>query len=234
MRDAGFKYIAVDYNTVRRGMVSDKSLPGLSERQYVDQYGYGISTLYTGLAPQLADASTPANIGLGKQNVRIFNNLSPADQIAYNRSLFGKNTDATFAVALETEDFSRIGGCTRAAIEQVFHPEQLQATYRNPLDALIENDPRMIAALTQFANCMHTAGFKYNHPIEIEADIKNRLYAITNGAPPAALSADAKTALIQLQGEERAVAAAHYNCEDNILTPVEEQIERELYAAPIQ
>lgn len=234
MRNAGFEYIAVDYNTVRRGMVADKSLPGLGERQYVAQFGYGISTLYTGLSPQLADATTPAKIGLGERNVRIFNNLSPADQVAYNRTLFGKNTDATFAVALETEDFSRTGGCTRAAIEQVFRPEQVQVTYRNPLDALIEQDPRMIAALAAFADCVRKEGFNYHHPNEIETDIKNRLYAITSGAPPEALSADARAALAQLQGEERAVAAVAYDCESSLLDPVEGQIERELYARPVQ
>jgi hypothetical protein len=234
MRNAGFEYVAVDYNTVRRGMVADKSLPGLSERRYVAQFGYGIATLYTGLSPQLADATTPAKIGLGEQNVRIFTNLSPADQVAYNRTLFGKNADATFAVALETEDFSRTGGCTRLAIEQVFRPEQLQTTYRNPLDALIEQDPRMVAALAQFANCVRKAGFNYSHPNEIETDIKNRLYAITDGAPPEALSADARAALTQLQGEERAVAGVAFDCEAGILDPVEGQIERELYARPVQ
>ena len=95
MNDAGFEYIAVDYNTVRKGMVADKSLPGMSERQYFKQYGFGISTLYTGLPPQLAEATTPAKIGLGKQNVEIFENLSPADQVAYNRTLFGENPDRT-------------------------------------------------------------------------------------------------------------------------------------------
>ena len=232
MSDAGFEYIAVDYDTVRKGMLADKSLPGLSEREYIAQFGYGISTLYTGLGPQLADAATPAKIGLGEQNVQIFNNLSPADQVAYNHTLFGENTDATFAVALETEDFSRTGGCTRAAIEQVFTREQLSATYNNPQDALIEQDPRMIAALAEFADCVREAGFNYNHPNEIERDIKNRLDAITGGAPPETLSADARAALTELQGEERAVAVVAFECEATILDPVESQIERELYAIP--
>jgi hypothetical protein len=54
MREAGFEYIAVDYNTVRKGMTADKSLPGMNERRFVQEYGFGISTLYTGLAPQLS------------------------------------------------------------------------------------------------------------------------------------------------------------------------------------
>lgn len=230
MSDAGFEYVAVDYNTVRRGMVADKSLPGLSEKQYFDQYGYGISTLYTGLAPQLADVTTPAQVGLGEQNVRIFNNLSPADQVAYNRTLLGENTDATFAVALEIEDFSRIGGCVRKAIEQVFEPEQLSATYHNPMDALIEQDPRMVAAITKFADCIRAEGFDYNHEREIEPDLRNRLAAITGGLPVEALSSDAQAALVELQGYERALAVVAYRCEVTILEPVENQVERELYA----
>jgi hypothetical protein len=97
MNDAGFEYIAADYKTVRKGMVADKSLPGLSERQYFNKHGFGISTLYTGLPPQLAEAATPAKIGLGEQNVEIFKNLSPADQVAYNHTLFGENADATIS-----------------------------------------------------------------------------------------------------------------------------------------
>ena len=231
MSDAGFEYIAVDYDTVRKGMIADKSLPGVSDEDYIAQFGYGISTLYTGLSPQTADAGTPAKIGLGEQNVRIFNSLSPADQVAYSRTLFGEHTDATFAVSLEAEDFSRTGGCTRAAIEQVFTPEQLSVTYVNPKDALIEQDPRMIAALVEFSDCVREAGFNYNHPGEIEPDIKNRLFAITKGAPPEALSADARTALTELQGEERTIAKVATTCEEDIVEPVYAQIERELYAS---
>jgi hypothetical protein len=234
MGDAGFEYIAVDYNTVRRGMRADKSLPGVSDAQYIAQYGYGISTLYTGLPPQLSDVATPAQIGLGEQNVRIFNNLSPADQVAYNHTLLGEYADATFAVALETEDFSRTGGCTRSAIEQVFGSEVLNLTYYSPLDALVQQDPRMIAALSEFANCMRAAGFSYTNPNDVEPEIRKRLYDITKGAPPEALSSDARAALTDLQGEERAVAVVAENCTIRIIEPVEDRVLRELYAAPVQ
>jgi hypothetical protein len=230
MNEAGFEYVAVDYNTVRRGMTSDKSLPGLSERGYFEQYGFGISTLYTGKPPQLADETTPAKIGLGKQNVETFQNLSPADQVAYNRTLFGDNPDASFAVAIETEDFSRTGGCTRTAIEAVFTPEQLSTTYLNPKDALIEQDPRMIDALAEFGECLRAEGFDYTYEREVEPDLKERLFAITGGALVESLSADAQAALAELQAEERALAIVVLNCEERILEPVEDRVERELYA----
>ncbi|MDX1416141.1 MAG: hypothetical protein R3293_18230 [Candidatus Promineifilaceae bacterium] len=230
MSEAGFEYIATDYNTVRAGMVADKTLPGMGEEAFIAQYGFGISTLYTGLAPQQADLTIPAKIGLGQQNVQIFNNLSAVDQDAYNHTLFGENQDATFAVALETEDFSRTGGCTRAAIEKVFAPEQLNVSYRNPKDALIEEDPRMVEAIARFGECMRDAGFDYNHEHEVEPDLRDRLYAITEGAPLEALSADAKAALAALQAEEMAIAAATVACEEKHLDPVEDQVERELFA----
>lgn len=230
MNEAGFEYVAVDYNTVRRGMTSDKSLPGLSERRYFELHGFGISTLYTGKPPQLAEETTPAKIGLGQQNVETFQNLSPADQVAYNRTLFGDNPDATFAVAIETEDFSRTGGCTRAAIEGVFTPEQLSTTYLNPKDALIEQDPRMIEALAEFGECLRAEGFDYTYEREVESDLKERLYAITGGAPVESLSADAQAALTELQGYERRLAIVVLNCEERILEPVEDRVERELFA----
>ena len=228
MSDAGFEYVAVDYNTARQGMLADKSLPGLSEKQFFDQYGYGISTLYTGLDPQVADMTTPARIGLGADNLRIFDSLSPADQVAYNHTLFGEHPDATFAVTLEAEDFSRTGGCTRAAIEQVFEPEQLTVTYFNPLDALIAQDPRMIAGLEAWSACMRDAGFDYNTPEDTEPDMKTRLDAITQGVKVEEMSAADQAALVQLQGEERSVAVADYNCGLQFVEPVAQQVEREL------
>src|SRR5215475_1276205 len=54
MREQGFQYIAADYNTVRKGMSADKRLPGLSEEEFINRHGFGISTLYTGLPPQLS------------------------------------------------------------------------------------------------------------------------------------------------------------------------------------
>jgi hypothetical protein len=234
MREAGFEYIAVDYSTVRKGMTADKSLPRMPEREFIREYGFGISTLYTGLAPQLSELRTPAQIGLGEQNLEIYRNLSPADQVAYSHTLFGEHPDATFAVALETEDFSRTGGCTRSAIETFFTEEQMSATYINPFDVLVDKDPRMVAANAEFANCLREAGFEYNHEKEIEPDVRKRLDTITGGAPLEALSSEARTALAELQVYERGLAVATLSCEARHLDPVADQVEREYYAGPQQ
>src|ERR1700754_2256823 len=115
MSEQGFQYIAPDANTVRAGMSADKHLPGLSEEEFISRHGFGISTFYSGLPPQLSTDYSPARVGLGERNVQIFSALSPADQIAYNRALLGEDVGMTLAVALEIEDLSRTGGCTRKA-----------------------------------------------------------------------------------------------------------------------
>jgi hypothetical protein len=235
MSDAGFEYVPVDYLTVLQAMDADKTIAGLGDEEYAAQFGYSISTQVAAadLPPQLADPTTPATIGLGEQNIQIFNSLSAADQVAYNRTLFGENTDETFAVALEAEDFSQTGGCTLAAVEQVFSPEEVSAAYYNPGDALIEQDPRVIAAIADWAECMREAGFDYNNPEEIEPDLEERLDAILDDADPETLSAEAQAALTELQGEEKAIAVADLDCEAEFIVPAVEQVQTELYGGPL-
>ena len=236
MHKQGFEYVAADFKTARRAMVSDKSLPGMDEGEFIEQYGFGVSTLYTGKAPQLNDGYCPGRIGLGKQNIEIFKKLSPADQAAYNRALLGEDTDATFAVSLENENFSRCGGCTLNAIKQVFKKEQLTSTYYNPKDALINKDPRMKAALREFSEKMRAAGFDYNHPDEVEPDIQKRLDAIIGGGttPVEKLSSEQQLALKKLQEYERRAAKLDAKLQEEIYDPVEEQITKEMYARKVQ
>lgn len=225
MQDAGFEYVAVDFNTVRRGMLADKALPGLTQPEFKALYGFGISTLYADVdVPQLASDFVPAKIGLGEQNVAIWLGLSPTDQIAYNHTLLGDNLAATFAVSLEAEDFSQIGGCTRTAIKSVFPIDELSPRTANPLDYVQSQDPRMIAAVQQYADCIHTAGYDYSSPEELEPDIEDRFEEITGGVALGKLSDEAKAALAELQDEERALAVASWNCEHTYIHPVQDEL----------
>lgn len=236
MRAQGFEYVAVDAETVRRAMKADKMLPGLEEAQFVAKYGFGISTLYTGHAPQLATGYSPGKIGLGRRNIGTFQSLSPAGQTAYSRSLFGEHTDATLAIALDAEDFSRCGGCTRDAVEQVFEPDHLKATYYNPTDALIARDPRMKAALRKYRAEIRDAGFDVDDPNVLEEEIRRRLDAITGGGtvPLEQFSPDQRAALEALQNYERRLAVKSFELETRIIEPVELRVERELFARVVE
>jgi hypothetical protein len=232
MRNQGFTYIANDYATIRKGMSADKILPGMSEADFIQRYGFGISTFYSGKPPQLSEGYSPARIGLGQRNIDIFKNLSPADQVAYNRTLFGDNMGESLAVSIEGENFSRTGGCTREGISQVFSPDELKATYYNPKDALVNKDPRIKKALRKYVEEMRSKGFDYNHPDEVEPDVRERLAALTNNGTLqlSEMTPDQIRALKRLQTYERRAAAMNFYLSEEIFDPVEEEIEKEMFS----
>lgn len=223
MTGAGFEYVPVDFERVKAGMDADKTAPGLSDEEFVAQYGYGITTQFD---------KPGREIGLGEQNVAIYSAMSPAEQAAYDHTLFGEIRDATFALSVEAEDFSGTGGCTRQAVEQSFTPAELDANFLNPGDAVLEQDPRVVAAMADWSDCVAADGFTYAHPDDVETDLKQRLDALTAGADPATLTGPAADALAELQGEELAIAAVATACEEDAVDPVVEEVETELYGAP--
>ncbi len=217
MTDAGFDYVPIDPVTFRGAMDALTSAPGLTDAEFVAQYGYGITTL----PPTQA-------FGAGEENTRIYEQLSPADQVAYKRTLWGDNVEATFVIMLENEDFSGAGGCTKNAIDQVFTEEQRNANYVNPFDAQVQQDPRMVDALENWAGCMRDAGCDYENPDDAEREISDRFNALTKGADPRSLTGSDKANLTQLQGEERAIAQADNECFEQHVTDVERQVERDI------
>lgn len=219
MSAAGFEYIPVDFATIRSAMTSDKSAPGLSQAEFYQQFGYGISTQFDKPIVTLA---------LGEDNQRIRDSLSEGDRTAYDRTLLGENGEAVFAYALEQEDFSRTGGCTRQAVEEQFSEEEVSQTYFNPVDALILQDPRVIEALDAFAGCMQDAGYEYAAPDDVEADLLRRLDAITHGADPTTLTGSALDALTTLQVYERGVVPVAVECETTHVEPVVDAVSEEL------
>lgn len=216
MTAAGFEYVQIDPVTFRDAMDSLTAVPGLSDEEFVEQYGYGLTTL-----PPTQDFSA------GEENTRIYDALSPADQVAYERTLWGDNTAATFVVMLENEDFEPAGGCTETAIEEAFTEEQLSPSFSNPFDELVAEDPRMIAALEDWSDCMADAGYDYESPEDAEDELIERFDELTGGGDPAELTGSELDTLKELQDEEREVALADLEC----LTPLEEveqQVERDI------
>ena len=197
MTEAGFEYVPVDPATARVAMDSDSKVSGTSPDEFRAEFGYGITTLYAG-------SDSQAVLGAGEENVRIRNALSPADRVAYNRALYGEHPGATFVVGLDEDTFSQTGGCTRTAVEQVFSADELGASfvnYEDEQDAQILADPRVVDAYTEWSNCMREAGYTYKDPVEIEADLPERLASITQGADPESLTGDTQAALAALQDE---------------------------------
>jgi hypothetical protein len=221
MADAGFEYFPVEFSTIDRAMSSDKSAPGMSNRKFVAEYGFGITTQYE--KPIVA-------LSLGKKNQRVVESLGETDQVAYYRTLLGEFEDATYAYGLETEDFSRTGGCTRQAVEQLFTEGETSLAYFNPGDAIIATDPRAVQAIADWHVCMVEGGVDaYEHPDDVETNYQRRLDALTQGADPQELTGTKLEALTQLQAEERFVAGVFTDCENNVLDPVMNRVEADYY-----
>ncbi len=217
MADAGFEYVPIDPVTFREAMDTLNRPPGLSDEEFVAQYGYGFST-----------APPSTKFGAGPENEAIKSQLSAADQVAYSQTLWGDDSDATFVTTLELEDFANIGGCTKTAVESVFTAEQLDPTFQNPFDELVMEDPRMIAALEDWSGCMSDAGYDFATPDDAEEEIMDRLDTITGGEDPSTLTGSDADALAQLQADERAIAAADSDCQDQYLSEVERQVEEDI------
>lgn len=224
MAAAGFEYIPVDFDTIREAQGADQTAPGVSDEDFLDQFGFGLTTL----------AGQPnAMIEIAKgQNTAIFEALPDADKVAYTRTLLGENEDAAFVFGLEDEDFSETGGCTRDAVEQFFSADELNGNYVNPGDILIDNDPRMVQALADWSSCVAEEGFDYATPDDLDDDLVDQLDAILGDQEPADLTGASLDALNELQGFERAIASLAEDCDDEHIVPAEEQIEIELYGAP--
>ncbi|MFT5530554.1 MAG: hypothetical protein ACI91O_000567 [Candidatus Poriferisodalaceae bacterium] len=219
MATAGFEYVPIDVPTVAAVGEWLRTEPGVSRLDYKTEWGFAASTRFDDPA---VDRSR------GEHNQRIFADLSDADQTAYERTLYGGDPDATFAITLDDEDFEGTGGCTRSAVEEVFPPEMLETTFVNPKDILISDDPRVIAAEEAWVGCMLDAGYDYGDQDDIIAEYEERLDDLLDGADPEGLPDSQAAALADLQAEEIRVALVDYECQiahvDDVIREVEIEV----------
>jgi hypothetical protein len=218
MRAQGFDYVPVD-PLAQRAAVTGVSR--LSDQDFLEQFGYGISTLWGRGGAQ----SDP--------NQRVRAALSPADRSAYDRALWGDNPGTTFQAAVDSGDFTKLGGCTRRATERVFGGAQVLTQLQGKLDQLDERileDQRMVRAVERWSSCMAAAGYRYEEPDAIDSDLTKRLEAIVGPVPGPFATGPAAgekpqpydhAALAALQRDEVATARADAACERKHITPVE-------------
>jgi len=126
----------------------------------------------------------------------------------------------------------QIGTSEFGMTESTFDTTELSPSYVNPKDALVEQDPRGIRATRAWAECMRTNGYEYARPADAEADISDRLHLLLAGQPPLELDGSNQALLVELQGEEKTIARADYDCAIELLDPVIAQVETEVFGEP--
>jgi hypothetical protein len=227
MEAQGFDYIPVD------PLVQERALTGkaMTEEEFIKQFGDGVSTLFDrGLGRAQADP-----------NDRVRKNLSAADRAAYDRALGGDNPAMTFAEAVDSGDFSELGGCAKRASEAEFGGAAVVTALIGKLDELDEGigqDQRMVRAAEKWSACMAKEGFRYAEPDEIEEDLTERFQAIVGSdvmpgatTPPSPDFSYDRAALAELQREEVRLGAVDLACENREIDPVERVVRPQHEAA---
>jgi hypothetical protein len=221
MKQQGFDYVPVDPIAQRAAVLGSGRL---SDEDFLQQFGYGISTLW-GRGSAQADP-----------NQRLRASLGPADRRAYDRALGGDNPGATFTEAVDSGNFARLGGCTKKATEQVFGGAQVLTQIQGKLDQLEERvlqDQRMVRAVEKWSACMAAAGYRYEEPEAIDSDLFDRMEAIVGSLPGQFATGPGpgqkaqpydRAQLVALQREEVAIARADSACEKKHITPVEKVV----------
>ena len=221
MKAEGFDYVPVDPVAQQAALTGRANM---SDEEYEKQFGYGITTLYGRGTPQ----SDP--------NARIRSQLGKADRAAYDRALSGGRPEQTFAFAVDTGEFTELGGCTKKATDDVFGGARLLQTVQRKLDELDDSivaDQRMQRALEAWQACVKSAtGTEYEDDESIEEEITQRFEAIVGGVVPRGqVAADGTqvdmAALRKLQQDELDLFSKAMACEREHVEPVEEKVRQE-------
>jgi hypothetical protein len=220
MKAQGFEYIPGDPVAVQAALTGK---PNMTDTEYEQQFGYGISTLY-GRGNAQSDP-----------NERIRAALNPVDRTAYDQALTGGKPDQTFFNAVDSGDFSQLGGCTKSVTDQAFGGSGLLNTLQRKLDELDDSilaDQRMVKAQAAWTACMQSAsGESYQDSAAIEDEVRKQLEAIVGAPLPAGQVAPEgsydKAALLKLQQREVELSHQDTECELKNITPVENVVRAE-------
>jgi len=223
MKTQGFDYVPQDPAGQQAALVGS---PGMSKEDFEKQYGYGITTLY----------EQRRKLAVAGPNKAIRDSLSEADRKAYDKALHGDDPTATFVDAIDSGDYSRLGGCIKTATEQVFGGSDVLQSLSQKLDELDQKeraDARMVKAVKEWSACMREKGFDgLNEQEEVDAVLKKKLEEIVG--PPGDLAASGnaepdydKAALAALQKEEVEMVKADTECEDKHVESVEDKVAKE-------
>jgi len=224
MADAGFEYVPVDVKTVEAGQARVRTEPGYTRRTFKEKWGLAVTTRFD---------NPVRDTGLGP-NLQIWKTLPPAQQDDYFQTLFGDDWNADFVFTFDEEDFSSTGGCTREAVEQVFTEEQVQGSYVNPKDVLVEEDERIIEAKENWSTCMQERGYEYEEDQdEIIEEYQERLEELLDGDDPQSLAGERAAALQQMQQEEIAVSLADLECQVKYTDEITRAVEFEIFGERI-
>ena len=174
------------------------------------------------------DAVRAAQAAVAGPNEAIRNSLSEADRNAYDQALYGDDPTATFADALDTGDYSRLGGCIKEADATRYSaaPTCSRACRTSSTSSTRRSwrTPRMVKASaigrSACARPASTSPSRRRWTLSCERARGDRRSARER---PERRDYD-KAALAALQAKEVAMVTADIECEEEHIRSVEEKV----------
>lgn len=219
MKAEGFEYTAVDWSAQMPETDVDMSDP----KAYGEKYGYGV--MYNYETYELGNGEGDPGVSFEDPNMEYVNSLSPAEQEAYNKALYGDPgiwdqppttvaagdaVEATVAVAPPLDQ----QGCNgKARLEVVGEDPSSDPAVQSMLNDFYQsqqNDPRLEALVADWAQCFQPKLDEYG----IDTKPKNIYdgYQIMDAAKYEALGAEVKPISNQAEIDE------YYNSGQNVLS----------------
>ncbi|MCC2335818.1 hypothetical protein [Cellulomonas wangsupingiae] len=220
MTEEGFEYTPVDPTS--GGVMSSDDAPDWGSEEFVEQYGYGVTT-----GEELFGGGQEPSTDPNQEYVAA---MSESEQLAYNEALYGAMTevdpeadpDAPIESNWEEE------GCWGAASHEVNQAqiwddpavadmtEEMQVEYEN-----LEDDPSLSEAQGRWSECIAEAGYDFAAPHEAEQSISDEMSALWEAVMPADPEAEIDptasfepdpAAVAELKEKEFALSAADHEC----------------------
>lgn len=216
MAEQGFEYVPREQPT---GSISSHPREDMSEDEFREEYGFGISTVEREeMSGAVDDASEDPNFAIQED-------MDEAEREAYQEALHGEQPDEEGSGEWEP------GGCQQEAQEAAGGTAtQLQAELGDELQQMYERvqaDPRITEAEEGWAACMRDAGWEFSERFEVHQHLSEQMNELRQGAyddmpdfdpseepseePPEPPEPD-PDALAELQAEELELAEIDWEC----------------------
>ena len=196
----GFDYTMIEPTRTADGDQSDLSSP---PREWTAQHGYG---MVESAFPAAKDAAEP------DANTAYVDTLSPAQQVAYNTAMVGKNDGREGGADASWED----KGCAGKADHEVVPDGGTQppiiaeaSDYRNTL----QSDPKFDAIISDWSDCMSSAGYPDDPHWGFGGPFDEKVTAFLEKHPDATPD---DPAVVKLKAEEITHALADWDCADKV------------------
>ncbi|WP_448630136.1 hypothetical protein [Cellulomonas soli] len=216
MLEQGFEYEPVDNSSMTSTSTVDEEFDP-SSREYVEKYGYGMTTMYEENAAPVEDTEEWVD-----PNAEYVEAMSETERTAYYEALYGVQEEYVEGEEAPAYDWTT-AGCQGKAQHEVYDElngawnmeefaalqEEISGIYEQ-----LQSDPAMTELNQKWASCMADAGYDYDTQQAAMDDIMEQSNALYGDGTSE--SGPDKAKLKEVAATEIAVATADFDCRKDL------------------